>query len=80
MLELAATPGRDTLAAALADGGLRVFAVSGAALDAAGDCSGHKGAVTGLLIHPDTPDVLLSSSVDGTVRGWDLRSRHQIRQ
>jgi WD40 repeat protein len=80
VLELAATPGRDMLAAALSDGSCRQYAVRGAALDLAGECSGQKGAVTGLMVHPDAPDLLLSSSVDGTVRGWDMRSGQQIEQ
>ena len=80
VLELAAPPGRDTLAAALSNGTCRLYAVSGAALDLAGECTGHKGAVTSLVVHPDSPDLLLSGSVDGTVRGWDMRSGLQIEE
>ena len=80
VLELAGTPSRDTVAAALSDGSCMLFASRGPALEAAGKCVGHKGPVTGLLISPDAPDLLLSASGDGTVRAWDLRSRQQIQQ
>ncbi len=80
VLELAGTPSRDTVAAALSDGSCMLFASRGPALEATGECVGHKGPVTGLLICPDAPDLLLSASGDGTVRAWDLRSRQQIQQ
>ncbi|KAK9909388.1 hypothetical protein WJX75_001502 [Coccomyxa subellipsoidea] len=49
-------------------------------MDFAGECVGHKGAITGLRLDADSPDLLLSSSLDGTVRGWDIRSGQQIQQ
>ncbi|EIE22063.1 hypothetical protein COCSUDRAFT_56495 [Coccomyxa subellipsoidea C-169] len=47
VLELAATSARDCVAAALSDGRCQLYAVSGATMDFAGECVGHKGAITG---------------------------------
>lgn len=47
VLELAASASRDCLAAALSDGRCQLYAVSGATMDLAGECVGHKGAITG---------------------------------
>ena len=47
VLELAASDSRDCLAAALSDGRCQLYAVSGATVDLAGECVGHKGAITG---------------------------------
>ena len=80
MLELAGTPSRDTVAAALSNGSCVLFNSGGPTLETAGECMGHKSPVTSLLISPDAPDLLLSASDDATVRAWDLRSRQQIQQ
>lgn len=47
VLELASTSGCDCVAAALSDGRCQLYAVSGATMDFAGECVGHKGAITG---------------------------------
>lgn len=80
VLELAASASRDCLAAALSDGRCQLYAVSGAMMDLAGECVGHKGAITGLLMDAGTPDQLLSCSLDASVRAWDLRSGQQTQQ
>ena len=36
--------------------------------------AGHAGAVTGVALHPTAPHILLSSSIDGTLRYWDFAS------
>ena len=39
------------------------------------DIVGHTGGVTDVGFHfPDSPSLLHSSSMDGTIRGWDMRT------
>ena len=33
---------------------------------------GHSRAVTGLLLHPETSSILITCSLDGSVRMWSL--------
>ena len=33
---------------------------------------GHTRAVTGVLLHPDNSNLVLTSSIDATVRVWSL--------
>lgn len=36
------------------------------------EISGHYGEITSLIVPPSAPSTLLSSSLDGTVRTWDI--------
>ncbi len=47
---------------------------------AAGEISGHTGAVTGLAASPAEKTQLVSGSADGTVRQWNLEKNEQIRE
>lgn len=42
------------------------------------EISGHYGEVTSLLIPPNSPTRLLSSSLDGTIRLWDISSEGML--
>ena len=46
-----------------------------------GDCLGHTNTITDLLFpDPATPHLFCSSSSDGTVRYWDIRTRQEVLQ
>ncbi|KAH8994940.1 ribosome biogenesis protein Sqt1 [Lactarius akahatsu] len=40
----------------------------------------HKDAVTSLLVHPTKPHLVISSSADHTLRTWDARAGHLVRE
>eukprot|EP01138_Halocafeteria_seosinensis_P011432 gb/GECG01011676.1/.p1 GENE.gb/GECG01011676.1/~~gb/GECG01011676.1/.p1 ORF type:complete len:470 (+),score=48.95 gb/GECG01011676.1/:1-1410(+) len=44
-----------------------------------GHLNGHKDEVTYLCQHPQHPHIILSASVDGTVRYWDIEARKTIK-
>jgi len=63
------------IAAALSNHTLKTYTVRGEALSHAGDVSAHSKTITDVGFPlPDAPHALYSSSADGSVRGWDLRS------
>lgn len=44
-----------------------------------GDCFGHMGTISDVLFpDPKTPHLFCSSSLDGTIRTWDTRTRQQV--
>ena len=50
-------------------------------LSFAGELKGHKQAISQVTCPlPDAPHALFSSSADGTVRGWDIRSRQEVQR
>jgi WD40 repeat protein len=40
--------------------------------------TGHSRAVTGIVLHPETQTMFITSSLDGTVRFWSLDTLEQI--
>lgn len=66
------------LAATLSNNTIKTYTVHGEAVTHAGDVLAHSKTITDALFPlPDAPLLLYSSSADGTVRGWDLRSGQQ---
>ena len=41
---------------------------------------GRQDAVTGLLVHPTKPHLVISSSADHTLRTWDARAGALVRE
>ena len=39
---------------------------------------GHSRAVTGLLLHPQSPTIVITSSLDGSVRMWSLDTHEPL--
>lgn len=40
--------------------------------------TGHSRAVTAIVVHPETPTMFISSSLDGTVRLWSFDTMEQL--
>lgn len=76
------SPDGSHVAASLSNGNIKIFGCATGALVAAGDMTGaHAGTISAIAFPlPDSPFALYSCSRDGTVKGWDLRSRQQAEQ
>jgi WD40 repeat protein len=80
VLHLAHSPATGTVAAALSNRQIKLYNLKDGGLQFTGSLSGHTGTITSaqcpLL---DEPHVLQTTSADGTVREWDLRSGQAAR-
>lgn len=65
------------LVAALSSREIKLYTRDASTLRIEGTLEGHGGSVTELAFAPSDPCALLSSSQDGTVRGWDTRTLKQ---
>lgn len=64
------------LAASLSNHKVKLYAAADAHLTPGGELAGHAGGITEIgFFLPSAPQVLHSCSRDGTVRGWDTRTR-----
>ena len=80
VLHLAHAAATGSLAAALSNRHIKLFALKDSGIQFVGDLCGHTGPITSAhcpLI--DEPSLLQTSSTDGTVREWDLRSGQAVR-
>lgn len=62
------------LAAALSSREVKVYGRGDCTIRIEGTMTGHTGAITQIAFAPGDPRALLSSSQDGTVKGWDTRT------
>ncbi|CAG9461456.1 unnamed protein product [Pedinophyceae sp. YPF-701] len=70
--------GAVTAAASLSNNRIKLYSAGGGRLAHAGTLSGHQGRISSQgFASPTEPHLLFSSSCDGTVRSWDLRSGKQ---
>jgi WD repeat-containing protein 89 len=80
VLHLAHSPATGTVAAALSNRHIKLFNLKEGGLQFTGSLSGHTGTITSaqcpLL---DEPHLLQTTSADGTVREWDLRTGQAAR-
>lgn len=67
-----------TLAASLSNNRIKLYAARDSELAPVGDLAGHGRPITQISFAlPESPAVLHSSSRDGTVRGWDTRTKQE---
>ena len=66
----------DAVVASTSDNIIKAYSVSSSQLAHVCDLRGHGGSITEVMF-TDASSMLHSSSVDGTVKGWDLRSGGQ---
>lgn len=68
------------VAASVSDNSVKIYSLKGNQLVHQAGLLGHTGTITDINFcsSDTTPDVLMSSSKDGSVRGWDARSGHQV--
>jgi len=77
VFELARAADGSAVAAALSSRCIATF--DGPTMRATGaPLAGHAGTLTDVAFDRTDPALVLSSSEDGTVRGWDLRSRREV--
>lgn len=71
-------PATSSVASSVSNNTIKLYRVSGAAVELAGELRGHTSTISDLSFStPGQPEVLHSCSTDGTVRGWDTRSGQQ---
>lgn len=76
VLRVQRSPDGSAIAAALSNGGVKVYAASAAGLAHAGDIAAHAGGICDMSFPlPDAPHALFTCGRDSAVRGWDLRTR-----
>lgn len=67
------------LAATLSNNAIKTYSIHGDAITHAGDIQAHTKKVTDAVFPlADAPHALYSCSADGTVRGFDARSAHEV--
>lgn len=66
------------LAASTSTNIVKLYSMAGPELTHVGDLQGHTGTISEVAFAiEDSPHLVHTSSVDGTVRGWDMRSGQQ---
>ena len=66
----------DAITASTSDNIIKAYSLSSSQLAHVCDLRGHSGSITDVAFTA-SPSMLHSSSVDGTIRGWDLRTAGQ---
>lgn len=80
VLHLAHCAATGSVAAALSNQQIKLYALKNGGLQYAGDLPGHTGRITSAQCPlADEPHMLQTSSADGTVREWDLRIGQAVR-
>jgi WD40 repeat protein len=78
VFKVLASPDHSAAAASLSNNTLKVYGIEPARLTHTADLKGHTRTITDLQFpDPAAPYAAFTSSADGTVRGWDLRSGQQ---
>ena len=58
---------------------VQLYAMVGAGLQSVNTLSGHSATISDVAFCiQDSPHLVHTSSADGTVRGWDIRSNQQV--
>ena len=80
VLHLAHSPATGTVAAALSNKQIKLFNLNNGGLQFTGNLSGHTGTITSAQCPlSEEPYLLQTTSADGTVREWDLRTGQAAR-
>jgi WD40 repeat protein len=74
VFKVACNSSQDALVASTSDNIIKVFSLSGADMALACSMTGHRNTITDVSFS-GSPNSFHSSALDGTIRGWDLRSR-----
>lgn len=72
-------PATGSVAASVSNNTVKLYQIAGDQLSLVGELRGHTGTITDLAYDTEgQPHMVLSSSMDGTVRSWDTRTGQQV--